>query len=141
MGRTAGLSEDLWVADPETEHRRRAIWGLVILGLAAVIVVALMVFFLGSSGGSDNNGLPFTSQIPELSTTAGSGQHSSSHSSSSSSSSRASTSASRAATTKCSSGTSCTLEGDAGGVIAAINKLRTSNGQRAVPRTTTDHAE
>jgi hypothetical protein len=136
------LSEDLWVADPETEHRRRAVWGLTILGLAAVIVVALMVFLIGTSGGNDN-GLPNTSQIPELSTTPASGQHSSSHPSSSSSShsSPASTSASTTATTKCSSGTSCTLEGDAGHVIDAINNFRRSNGQAAVSGTATDAAK
>ena len=138
------MSDDLWVADPETEHRRRAVWGLAILGLAAIIVVAIMVFFIGSSGGDDNSGLPYTSQIPQLSTTPGSGQHSSSHSASSSSSSSsrpASTSASTSATTKCASGSSCTLEGDAGGVIEAINNFRKSNGQSAVPGTTTDQAK
>jgi hypothetical protein len=137
------LSEDLWVADPETEHRRRAVWGLTILGLAAVIIVALMVFLIGTSGGDDNSGLPNTSQIPELSTTPGSGQHSSSRppSSSSSHSSAASTSASTTATTKCSSGTSCTLEGDAGHVIDAINNFRKSNGQPAVSGTATDAAK
>jgi cytoskeletal protein RodZ len=135
------LSEDLWVADPETEHRRRALWGLTILGLAAVIVVALMVFLIGTSGGNDNNGIPNTRGIPELSTTPGSGQHSSTHSSSSSShSSSASTSASTPATTKCSSGTSCTLEGDAGHVIDAINNFRKSNGQAAVSGTATQEA-
>lgn len=136
------MSDDLWVADPETEHRRRAVWGLTILGLAAVIVVALMVFLIGSSGGDDNNGLPNTSQIPELSTTAGSTQQSTSQQTSTSArSSPPSTSASTTATTKCSSGSSCTLEGDAGHVIDAINTLRTSNGQQAVPGTTTDAAK
>lgn len=133
------MTEDLWVADPETEHRRRAIWGLTILGLAAVIVVALMVFLIGSSGGGDDNGLPNAGDIPESSSTAGSSQHSSSHSASSSSS--ASSSASTTATTKCSSGSSCTLDGDAGHVIDAINALRTSNGQQAVPGTTTEAAK
>jgi hypothetical protein len=134
------LSEDLWVADPETAHRRRAVWGLTILGLAAVIVVALMVFLIGSSG-SDNNGLPNTSDIPELSSNPGSSQHSSSHSASSSSSASASSSASTAATTKCSSGSSCTLDGDAGHVIDAINNFRATNGRSVVPGTTTSQAK
>lgn len=142
------MSDDLWVADPESEHRRRALWALTILGLAAVIVVAVMVFLLGSSGGG-NTGLPNTSQIPELSTTAqGSSQPqtSQSHSASSSHSGATpsktpSTSASTSATTKCASGSSCTLEGDAGHVIDAINKYRTTNGRSAVPGTTSDQAK
>lgn len=136
------MSDDLWVADPESEHRRRAVWGFTILGLAAVIVVALTVFLIGSSGGNSNNGLPFTSQIPEQSTA---GHHpSTSHSSSSASTSPSAptTSASTTATTTCSSGSSsCTLEGDAGHVIEAINSFRTSNGQSPITGTTTDAAK
>jgi cytoskeletal protein RodZ len=137
------LSDELWVADPEAEHRRRALWGLLILALAAVIVVALMVFFIGSSGGH-NSGLPNTSQIPELSSSApaSSSAHSATSSASSSSASRTpSTSASTQATTKCSSGNTCTLEGDAGHVIDAINAFRRTNGQATLPGTTTDAAK
>jgi hypothetical protein len=133
------LSEDLWVADPETEHRRRAVWGLTILGLAAVIVVALMVFLIGTSG-NDKNGLPNTKNIPELSTSPGTSQQTSTNSSAPPSR-PATTSASTTATTKCSSGSSCTLEGDAGHVIDAINNFRKSNGQSVVPGTTTDQAK
>jgi hypothetical protein len=138
------LSDDLWVADPESEHRRRAVWGLTILGLAAVIVVALMVFLIGSSGSNDTSGLPHAGQIPEHSTPADSGAHSSTqHRSSSSSgpSAPGTTSASTTATSSCTSGTSCTLDGDAGGVIDAINTFRKSNGQAAVPGATTEQAK
>ena len=98
--------------------------GLTILGLAAVIVVALMVFLIGTSG-SDNNGLPGRRDSRAEHDPARRSTPPSLVVRGHAPSTRGTTA------TTCSSGPAL---GDAGHVIDAINNFRKSNGQSAVPR-------
>lgn len=55
---------DEWSDPDESAQRRRAAWGLGILALVAAIVVPLMAFLLGTSGGGNDNALPPAPSVP-----------------------------------------------------------------------------
>ncbi|MCW2495254.1 hypothetical protein [Jatrophihabitans sp.] len=126
------LEFDGW--DPDA--RRRAAWALGVLALVAVIIVGLILIVGGSSGA----GKPAAQVAPA----SGSGpavivQPPSSAASSSSSPSSSPTSSTPATPTKtatCASGSGCTLAGD-GGLLAALNSLRTKHGLPPVSGTIT----
>lgn len=127
---------DLVPAPDELEHaeRRRAVWGLTILGLVAALIVAVMVFVLGTSpGGHPRAALPGdTGALTHGSTaTSPSGRPTSATSSAATSSSVAPTPT--ATGNPCPSSTSCVVPGDAGQAVQALNAYRTSHGAAAVP--------
>jgi hypothetical protein len=135
------VSEDY--ADPagESEMRRRAAWLLGMLVLVAVLLVGLMVFFL--KGGGHSSGSP---SGPPLPTGPASTPHSqSSTPSSPTTSTSASTNSSSASTrphsVHCPTDQTCVAQGDAGGLLAAINAYRREHGQAAVSGSVSNAAQ
>ncbi len=128
-------------AELEHAERRRAAWGLTILVLLAVLIVAVMVFVLGTSGGpSKPVGLADGSTPAGASTSAPPSSAQSTATSAApanSSSTSASTTPTVARPTStgspCPSTAPCVVSGDAGQVVQALNAFRTSHGSPAVP--------
>lgn len=124
----------------DSEARRRATWGLTILALVAVLIVAIMVFFVGTSGGKKNT----VGDVAEPSLTtetsgspqpSGSATHPSSTAHSSPSRSKTPTTSASATHPKatstanpCPSPTPCAVDGDAGQAVEAVNAFRVQHG-------------
>ncbi|MEO8889575.1 MAG: hypothetical protein ABI301_01990 [Jatrophihabitantaceae bacterium] len=127
--------------EPVDGSRRRALWGLVVLGCVAVIIGSLMVLLGGGSGNKNNNtGLdqpPLTS--PPTTVIKSTPTH------------RATTKA--IVPTKpapkpspprtgnpCAGAATCGVSGD-GGVVTALNAYRTEHGEKTVSGAATARAE
>jgi hypothetical protein len=131
-------------ADPagESEMRRRAAWLLGMLVLVAVLVVALMVFFL--KGGGHGAAAPTGPPLPTGPVTTGNHHPSSQSPGAPTSSSRSRSSSppvSRPHTVHCPTSQTCIAQGDAGGLLAAINAYRQQNGQSAVAGSVSNAAQ
>ena len=133
-------------SEPETDLRRRAAWLLGMLAIVAVLLVVVMSQLVGTGGG-DTNG---NTGPRDLDSAVGAPTSSSSHPASSSHSShRPPTASSPAGDSappssgasapvhgkRCPTKQTCTLDGDPGGGIAAINDYRTQHGKDAVAGT------
>lgn len=117
--------------DDEDDLRRHAFAGLAVLvGLAALVVVLLIVIISVVRGGHHGRELANTLAPPPSTQTAGSTTLTTSPP-------RQSTSQTTPHTTApignpCPSTAACVVRGDAGGVIAALNRFRLSHGLPAV---------
>ncbi|MEP7020575.1 MAG: hypothetical protein ABI808_07985 [Pseudonocardiales bacterium] len=117
--------------DLSADPRRRAIVSLAVLALSAALIVAIMVFFVGTSGGKHNTGLPdaglTTSTSPTVTPKATSAA-------SSPTLVQRTTAVPKPISTAnpCPSAKPCAVPGDQGGTGAALNKFRASHGLPAV---------
>lgn len=134
----------------DNEARRRATWGLMILALVAVLIVAIMVFFVGTSGGKKNTvGDIAEPSLPSSGSAqpTGSATHPSSTARSSPSRSKTPTTASathpKATSTAnpCPSTTPCAVDGDDGQAVDAVNAFRVQHGLAAVPGSVSANAQ
>ena len=121
--------------DQSTE-RRHGLWGLAVLVMIAVIVVAFIILFTGGKNGSSGSAGQDDST---LSGALPSGHHSSSHAPQQTSS--AGVSQTSVATPPCQSSTACPFNGDVSGVAAGINELRIKQGVSPVPASTSANAQ
>ena len=130
----------------EGEIRRRAAWLFGMLAVVAALLVVVMVFFLnGGANGSQHNAIP----DPNYGNPTRSSQsptHSGSSSSSATSHSTSKTSGAATSSTpvpkaSCPSSSTCTVPGDIGGAVSAINSLRAQHGLSAVQASITDAAD
>ncbi|HEY7046228.1 MAG TPA: hypothetical protein VH373_03335 [Jatrophihabitantaceae bacterium] len=126
--------------DEDDTSRTRAVWGLAALGILAVLVVVILFATGGSGGGGSHNQavdtLPSGPPVP-TSTQAALSTPPSSFSPSAIASSSASTSAPTSAiptstANPCPTAKQCAVPGDAGQLVAAVNRFRTSHGAAAV---------
>jgi hypothetical protein len=135
--------------EPDTDLRRRAAWLLGMLAIVAVLLVVVMSQVVGTGGGSKGNTGP-----RDLDSAVGAKPSSSSPSSVRSSHRPAASSPPRAQSSPPGSGSNspvhgkrcptkqvCTLDGDPGGGIAAINDYRTQHGKDAVAGTVSSAAQ
>jgi hypothetical protein len=142
-------------ADPDTQpfrkvgsgERKRAAVALTILAVAAAILVGVMLYVFGSSGGNDgpdatNNANPTG---PAVQVTGGGSQTSESSSSQSTPASKPKTTASstppRTGPVSCPTTAPCTVPDDVGNALKALNDYRTANGQPAVTGSVTGAAK
>jgi hypothetical protein len=127
--------------NPDSQARRRALWGLGILACVAVIIVSLMLLLGGSGGGGKNNANP-NDPFSAPPTTSARSTPSSTASPTNSGPTGSTTPTTSAARTgnPCSGASSCAVDGD-GGVLAALNQYRTRHGRPAVPGTVTPDAQ
>jgi hypothetical protein len=142
---------DLWTSPSEEEQtasRRRALWGLTLLVAIAVLVIALMLLVFGRSpSGRGSQGVPAAVATTAANhpgpTTGGTLTHSSTETSPVPSPSPSATTrpAQTSTASPCPSTAPCVVGGDDGGVIAALNALRTSHGLAAVPGAPTGPAQ
>lgn len=140
--------------EDERGSRRRAAWGLTVLVLAAVVVIALIMIFGGTSKTpsttvADVPGPATTSQpAPSAGssappTTASSGGAASTPATSSTSAAPSTSASSSAApgSKHCPSAAPCIIPGDDGGALDAANALRRQHGLPAVPGSVTPNAQ
>ena len=120
--------------------RRHGLWGLLVLALAAAVVVSSMMLLSGNSGGDHRGliGITDTAQ-PTTSPTSGATPPSLSPSRT------ATTTSARPRPTRtgnpCPSAAPCTVPGDGGGAVAAVNAFRVSHGGKAVPAAVSAQAQ
>ncbi|MGH3492625.1 MAG: hypothetical protein ACRDQ1_05225 [Sciscionella sp.] len=126
---------------PVDHSRRRALWGLAVLGCLALIIGGLMVL-LGSGSGAkkkDNIGLdgPAVTTISTPSST-----NTETHRTTGAATTHTSTTPSSHPRTgnPCTTGSSCTVDGD-GGLVAQLNVYRAKHGQQAVPGKVSSQAQ
>jgi MYXO-CTERM domain-containing protein len=118
--------------DPDGASRRHALWGLLVLALAAVVVVSSMMLLSGNSSSNHRGliGITDTAQPPTS-------PASSAPPSSPSPSRTATTTSARPKPTRtgnpCPSAAPCAVPGDDGGAVAAVNAFRVSHGGKSVP--------
>jgi hypothetical protein len=129
--------------DSDTAARRRALWGLSVLVLAAVVIVSAMILFSGKPGGSGHHGL--TDLLP---TDTSSSPPRSSATPTHAPVSRAATPTRTPTRPKptstanpCPSAAPCAVPGDEGGAVAAVNAFRVGHGSKAVPGTVSANAQ
>ncbi len=125
--------------EPDTDLRRRAAWLLGMLAIVAVLLVVVMSQLVGTGGGSKGDtgprdldsavGAHPTSSTPSVSHSS----HSHSQSPEGSGPPASSGGSSPVHGKKCPTKKTCTLDGDPGGGVAAINAYRTQHGKAAVP--------
>ncbi|MBE7187425.1 hypothetical protein [Jatrophihabitans endophyticus] len=131
----------------ESEIRRRAAWLLGMLAVVAALLVVLMVFFLGSSKGSSNNNADPDPHYgdPTVATThptsGGTGTPSTHSSPGRGQSSSTAVSTGPVPKAHCPSSSTCTVQGDIGGALAAINDLRSQHGLSTVQASTSHAAD
>ena len=126
---------DLWEYEDETgdEARHRAVWIVVVLACAAVIIVCLAVLF-GRGDGSRNvanlgvAGSSSTSPSPDLTTATGGPTYSSP----SPTPSTSAVTGTAGAGNPCPGAPACIVPGD-GGAIAAVNAYRAAHHEPPVP--------
>lgn len=119
---------DFW-ADP----RRRATAILGVLALSAALIVAIMVSFVGTSGGKHNTGLPDAGLTTLATRTSPTVPHKATSAASSPTHPQTTTAPKPTSTANpCPSAKACAVPGDQGGTAAALNKFRASHGLPAV---------
>jgi hypothetical protein len=126
--------------EPNDGSRRRALWGLVVLGCLALIIGSLMLLL---GGGSDKKKDNADLDVPPVSSTPTStGRTTASHSASSTTAKPTSTAPTSPPRTgnPCSGRSACGVAGD-GGVVAALNGYRTAHGKKVVTGSATASAE
>jgi hypothetical protein len=134
------MSDEWPVESGESDIRRRAAWALGMLALVAALFVALMVTFLGTSGGDNKtqgNGAaidgPSTTPTPSSGQKSStSGAKSATKSASKSSSTSASSSPGHHKPASCPTASPCVVEDDIGDAVAAINAYRKDHSLPAV---------
>jgi len=129
--------------EPNDGSRRRAVWGLVVLGCLALIIGSLMVLLGGGSKKEDTTGLDLP---PVTSTPTSTAKSTPTHAGSSTKTTPATPPVTTPPTSPprtgnpCSGGSTCAVAGD-GGVVAALNAFRTTHGQKAVAGAATPSAQ
>ena len=129
------MSTDPAQSSPDALARRRAAWALGALALGAAIIGAVMVFWLGTSGGTHDNAAPparaasvsggaRSSTTPPTHTAAPSPTRTSPNPTRSTSGTPV--------TASCPTSAPCVLPGDAGQAGTAIDSYRTSHHQPSV---------
>jgi hypothetical protein len=136
---------DFWTvpsSEDEAVSRRRALWGLALLVVAALLVVGLVVLLGRSSGGrGGSNGVAGGAGPGSGSPPAGP------NTTQAATSSATSTSVTAAPTTPTSSGggcptpAPCVVGSDDGGVVTALNAFRASHGASPVAGSTSAQAQ
>ena len=124
--------------EPDTDLRRRAAWLLGMLAIVAVLLVVVMSQLVGTDGGSKGDSGPrdLDSAVGQHSVTSGPPSTTSSHRQNSPSPSDSAPPPTGGSSPvhgkKCPTKKTCTLDGDPGGGIAAVNDYRTQHGKDAV---------
>lgn len=124
----------------DDNSRTRAIWGLVALGIIAVMIVVVLLLI---GGGGSHHGAQTPTDLSQLPTTVptSSAQPSSPAASTPATSGAPASSSAAPKTTPpvptttanpCPTPGACPVPGDAGQLVAAVNAFRTSHGQSAV---------
>ena len=118
-------------------------WGLVALAIIAGLIVVILLATSGGSGGHHGGSGPTgLSQLPSEPPSSPSTTPSTTAASTSASSSTAPTSPVPTSTgNPCGAAKSCAVPGDAGQLVAAINRFRTGHGRAAVTGTVTQQAQ
>jgi hypothetical protein len=128
--------------DDEDGSRGRAVWGLVALAIVAGLIVVIMLATSGGSGGHHSGSAPSPSQLPsEPPSTPTTTPSTTAASTSAASSSTATSPIPTGTGNPCGAAKSCAVPGDAGQLVAAINRFRTAHGQAAVTGTATPKAQ
>jgi hypothetical protein len=131
-------------SDEDADSRRRALWALLILVLVAVLIGAIMVFVIGTSGGGTDHGLTGGSLAPEPTqpTPPTSGAHPSSRHPSTPAPVHPPVRPKPVGTANpCPSSRPCAVPNDSGGAIQALNDFRVHHGRKAVPGSVSSKAE
>jgi len=129
---------DLLALPPDDEEedgsRGRAVWGLVALAIIAALIVVILLATSGSGGHKDDQALTSLSHLPSQPASTGSSltTAASSASSSTSASSTATTAIPTSTANPCPGAAPCAVPGDAGQLVAAVNRYRTAHGRSAV---------
>jgi hypothetical protein len=128
--------------DEEAPSRGRAAWGLIVLALVAILVVTLMVFVVGTSGGGKRHPVLAEATSTSPSSTAAS-PHRTSGAPKSASHSPTPTAGPTTPVTgnPCPSAAPCVVNGDGGQVLKAINDFRVAHGVPSVPGMVTPDAQ
>jgi hypothetical protein len=130
----------------EREARRRATWGLGLLALVAVLVVTIGVFALGTSGGDNGSGDSAGQILPTESATSAGPTRVTAHPKPTKRASHSRTPSPTSTHPKpkptstanpCPTSAPCTVAGDAGQAVQALNDFRVKHGQPAVPGSVT----
>jgi hypothetical protein len=141
--------------DPDTEplrkvgtgERKRAAVALTVLAVAAAILVGVMLYVFGSSGGNDSKtpSIGANPTGPAVQVTGGGPPPSASSSSKSKPKPKPTTKASstqpRSGPVSCPTTAPCALPDDIGNAVQALNSYRTSHGQKAVTGSVTTAAK
>jgi len=130
---------DLLALPPDDEEedgsRGRAVWGLGALAIIAALIVVILLATSGSGGHKGDQALTSLSHLPSRPASTGSNPTtaaSSASSSASASSTAATTAIPTSAADPCPSAAPCAVPGDAGQLVAAVNRYRTAHGRSAV---------
>jgi hypothetical protein len=120
--------------DDDDTSRGRAVWGLVALAILAVLIVVIMIATSGSGGHHGSGGPTGLSSLPSEPgpLPSSTGAPTTSTTTSSSASSTATSALPTSTANPCGAAKSCIVPGDAGQLVAAINRFRTSHGRTAV---------
>jgi hypothetical protein len=130
--------------DAEEDSRRRATWGLIVLALIASLVVALMVFFVGTSGGDHRNrGLAGTGDTSLPTQPVGSATEAPSGARTSPTGALSTSALPKPTSTAnpCPSAVPCAVTGDSGQAASALNSFRVSHGRAPVPGAVSSQAQ
>ena len=142
-----------WDDDEDPDSRRNAIRGLIVLAMLAVLVIAVVLVILTApDGGHHNRRLADDATILATEPAPTGPSPTTSASSPSETPSTPSTSASLTPSTSahptptstanpCLSPGPCTVDGDDGGALDAVNNFRVGHGLAAVPGTVSDKAQ
>ena len=120
-------------SDEDAVSRRRALWALLVLVLVAVLIGAVMVFVIGSSGGDSNNGLTGGSIAPVPTQPANSSHPSSPHRSTPAPTPTSVPPKPTSTANPCPSSRPCAVPNDIGQAVQALNNFRVHHGRKAVP--------
>lgn len=131
------MSDLLSDEDDDEGARRHAAWGMAVLALVAVIVIAVMLFIFGTSPSKDSKDQavdtgPATTVVSSRSAPPPSTKSATVSGSASSGTSTSALPSPGDTVHPCPSTAACIVSGDVGGAIDAINRLRTSHGVPAV---------
>lgn len=130
--------------DGEDGSRGRAVWGLAALAIIAGLIVVIMLATSGGSGRHHSGSVPSVSQLPSEppSGTATTPSTTAASTSATATATAAATSPVPTSTgNPCGAAKSCAVPGDAGQLVAAVNRFRTTHGRAAVSGTVTPKAQ
>lgn len=129
---------------PESDIRKRAAWLLAMLAVVAGLFVLLSVTLFNTSGGGGTNHGAIADPPTDIATggaPAGPTPSSSGTPSRTPSTSPATSSSAPVGKPSCPGNASCTVTGDVGGAMSAINAYRAQSGKKPVPVSTNAEAQ